>query len=110
MDHRRALKYAAITMALLEAVMVLATESWAAAVVMALFFGICAWRLGATETGRGAAVAVAVGFLIELLPLPFFARAGMTDWVIQVFTGVLAVTGVVLAVLVLRPRSERLTV
>lgn len=106
MDRRRALSSVAAAMALVEVVMVFSTEFWPAALLMAVIFGGCAWRLAATDRGRTAVVVVLVAFLVELLPLPFFPREGLADWIPQVATGLLSLAGVVLAVALLRPRRQ----
>jgi succinate dehydrogenase hydrophobic anchor subunit len=49
---------------------------------------------------------LAAAFLLELLPLLLFPREGAADWIAQALTGAISLTGLVLAVSLLRP-SQR---
>ena len=109
MDSRRALRIIAAAMAALEVVMVFTTEFWPAALAMAVAFGFCAWRLGSAGRARGVIVGLVIAFLLELVPLPFYPREGLSDWIPQGLTGVLSLVGLVLAVSLLRPRQSTVT-
>jgi hypothetical protein len=103
-DERLVLRLAAAGMALLELVMVFATEFWPAALVMAVVFGLLAWRL--PRGGRGVLAGLVVAFLIELLPLAFYPRETRGDWIAQGLTAVLSLVGLVLAIrLLVRSRA-----
>ena len=97
MVEKKVLLGTTVGMAALEAVMVFATEFWVAGLVMAVVFAACAWRL--TRPGRHVAVLVvlALAFLLELVPLPFFPRASVGDWVTQGLAGALSLVGLIVA-------------
>jgi uncharacterized membrane protein YccC len=109
MDQRRVLRIIASAMAALEIVMVFTTEFWPAALLMAGAFAFCAWRLGSTRRARGVLVGLLIVFLLELVPLPFYPREGLSDWIPQGLTGLLSLMGLVLVVSLLRPRRSTVT-
>jgi hypothetical protein len=109
MDQRQALRIIAAAMMALEVVMVFTTEFWPVALVMAVAFGFCSWRLGSTRSARGVLIGLFVAFLLELIPLPFYPREGLGDWIPQGLTGVLSLVGLVLVVSLMRPKRNTVT-
>jgi hypothetical protein len=104
MDDTKALRLAAAAMSAIEIAMVFSTEFWPAALVMAIVFGLLAWRV--PRGGRAALIGLSVAFLVELVPLPFYPRTSPGDWVVQGLTGVVSVVGLVLAVRLLVARRS----
>ena len=104
MGEKKSLQLAAAGMCAIEIVLVFSSEFWPAALVMAVVFGLLAWRV--PRGGRGVLVGLCVAFLVELLPLPFYPRASPGDWIAQGLTGVVSLVGLVLAVRLLATRRE----
>ena len=95
MDEKLVLRLVAAGMCVLELVMVVSTEFWPAALVMAVVFGLLAWRV--PRGGRGVLVGLVVAFLVELVPLVFYPRESAGDWIVQGLTGLLSLVGLIVA-------------
>ena len=96
MSLRKWLVVATIGMAALEIVMIFRTEFFAAALLFAVIFAFGAWRLTLEGNHRPTLWLLAVAFGLELIPLPFYPRAGAEDWIEQGLAGVLSLIGLVL--------------
>ena len=107
MDRTQALKLTTAALAALEVVMVFLTEFWPAALVMAGVFTAALWRLRSAGIGTGVLGVLAGAFLIELVPLPFYTRDTLDDWLVQALAGGLSAVGLVAAVSLLAARPAR---
>lgn len=103
MINARTLTLAAVAMGLLEALMLFVIEVPAAALVFAVLF-----LAGAAWFVRRQAVAAAIGlallFAVELLGVPFYERAGLGDWLVQLTAAALSAVGLAAAVAVVARR------
>jgi hypothetical protein len=110
MNRIQALKLTTSAMVALELVMVFLTEFWPAALVMAAVFGAALCRLHAAGPGTGVLGVLALAFVVELVPLPFYPRDTVDDWVVQTLAGVISAVGLVAAVHSLLRREAPLSV
>ena len=93
MDRMVMLTAATAGMVALEVVMVALTEFWPAALAMAAVFAVALWRLASPRPGAAVLAVLVAAFLLELVPLPFYARESPVDWVVQGLAGVLSAVG-----------------
>jgi hypothetical protein len=98
MSHVRALIAVAVLLALGEFADSFAIDAPVAAIVTGVLFLLGAELL---RRGRRTAGIVVVGALclLELIGLPMYERASVSDWVIQIAFGVVSLVGLVLAVM-----------
>src|SRR3954454_22957005 len=93
MNRILVLKMATAGMVALEVAMVALTEFWPAALAMAVVFAVALWRLTSPHPGATVLAVLVAAFLLELIPLPFYARESQVDWITQGLAGVLSAGG-----------------
>src|SRR3954447_20367949 len=106
MNRILVLKMATAGMVALEVAMVALTEFWPAALSMAVVFAVALWRLTSPHPGATVLAVLVAAFLLELIPLPFYARESQVDWITQGLAGVLSTVGLYAAGALLLTRGR----
>jgi hypothetical protein len=74
----------------------------------AVVFLLCAWALRARGSMTATAI-LAVFLLVDVAGVPFYAKNGWQDWVVQLGFAALGIVGLVACVNVVRDRRPRIT-
>ena len=73
---------------------------------MAVVFAVALWRLASPHPGATVLAVLVGAFLLELIPLPFYARESQVDWIAQGLAGVLSAVGLCAAGALLLTRGR----
>lgn len=95
----------ALVAGLFEAASVFVIEQPLFAAVFAAVFLVCAWALF-TRHSRVATLVVGLFLLVDVGGVPFYAKEGLGDWLVQIGFGLVGLVGLVACVQVLREQRS----